>query len=95
MAESCEVVNSMLGDPSLLWPDLSFSRMLGVEEGKLLVLVGTDHGCDVAGEILATAHIRGVADNTRVKMIPCHHTLPHRVRVRWSVVVLGWWWWRL
>ncbi|KAK4322748.1 hypothetical protein Pmani_006544 [Petrolisthes manimaculis] len=50
VAGAREVVNSMLGDPSLLWPDLSLSRMLGVEERKLPVLVWTDHGRDVARE---------------------------------------------
>ncbi|KAK3885101.1 hypothetical protein Pcinc_010652 [Petrolisthes cinctipes] len=70
VAGAREVVNSMLGDPSLLWPDLSLSRMLGVEERKLPVLVWTDHGRDVAGEVLAAANTRGVAGNTRVIMAP-------------------------
>lgn len=39
---------------------------LGTEERKLPVLVWSDYGRDVGGEVLAAAHARGVAGITRV-----------------------------
>ncbi|XP_042865648.1 uncharacterized protein LOC122249112 [Penaeus japonicus] len=68
VAGAREVVNIMLGDPSLLRPDLALGKLLGPEERKLPVLVWADYGRDVAGEVIAAAHARSVAGITRVIM---------------------------
>ncbi|KAK4318528.1 hypothetical protein Pmani_010469 [Petrolisthes manimaculis] len=54
----------------LVNPDVTELAWLGVEERKLPVLVWTDHGRDVAREVLAAANTRGLAGNTRVIMAP-------------------------
>ncbi|KAK8746313.1 hypothetical protein OTU49_017361, partial [Cherax quadricarinatus] len=70
VAGAREVVNCMLGDPTLLRPDLALSKMLGVEDRKLPVLVWTQHQRDVGGEVVSAARVSGLAGITRVVVAP-------------------------
>ncbi|XP_068222058.1 dynein axonemal heavy chain 6-like [Palaemon carinicauda] len=73
MAGARELVNCMLGDPSLHKPELALTKLLGSDERKYPVLVRSDYGRDVAGEVLAAALTRGLAGITRVIMPTTSH----------------------
>ncbi|XP_066941286.1 LOW QUALITY PROTEIN: uncharacterized protein [Macrobrachium rosenbergii] len=68
VAGARELANCMLGDPTLHKPDLALTKLLGSDERKYPVLVRSDYGRDVAGEVLASAQARGLAGITRVIM---------------------------